>query len=61
MTQGGDGFYSQVDPDDPNTVYSESQYGGLVRFDRRTGERVEHPAAAGAGRGALPLELGRAR
>ena len=47
VTQGGDGFYSQVDPDDPNTVYSTSQYGGLVRFDRRSGERVElqpHPA-----------------
>jgi len=41
VTQGGDGFYSQVDPDDPDTVYSESQYGGLVRFDRRTGERVD--------------------
>ncbi len=41
VTQGGDGFYSQVDPDDPNTVYSESQYGGLARFDRRTGEGVD--------------------
>ena len=41
VTQGGDGFYSQVDPDDPNTVYSESQYGGLARFDRRTGEQVQ--------------------
>ncbi|WP_257309305.1 WD40/YVTN/BNR-like repeat-containing protein [Geothrix fuzhouensis] len=41
VTQGGDGFYSQVDPDDSDTVYSESQYGGLARFDRRTGERVE--------------------
>ncbi len=41
VTQGGDGFYTQVDPGDPNTVYSESQYGGLARFDRRTGERVE--------------------
>ncbi len=41
VTQGGDGFYSQVDPDDPNTVYSESQHGGLARFDRRTGERME--------------------
>jgi photosystem II stability/assembly factor-like uncharacterized protein len=41
ITQGGDGFYSQVDPEDPNTVYSESQYGGLVRFDRRTGEQVQ--------------------
>lgn len=38
VTNGGDGFRSQVDPEDPNTIYSESQYGGLVRFDRRTGE-----------------------
>ncbi len=41
VTQGGDGFYSQADPEDPDTVFSESQYGGLARFDRRTGERVE--------------------
>jgi photosystem II stability/assembly factor-like uncharacterized protein len=40
VTRGGDGFYTQADPTDPNTVYSESQYGGLVRFDRRTGEGV---------------------
>ena len=40
VTQGGDGFRSVVDPDDPNTIYAESQYGGLVRFDRRTGERI---------------------
>ena len=38
FTQGGDGFRSQIDPEDPNTVYAESQYGGLSRFDRRTGE-----------------------
>jgi photosystem II stability/assembly factor-like uncharacterized protein len=40
VTNGGDGFYSRVDPKDPNTIYSESQNGGLVRFDKRTGERV---------------------
>jgi photosystem II stability/assembly factor-like uncharacterized protein len=40
VTAGGDGFHQQVDPQDPNTVYSESQDGGLVRFDRRTGLRV---------------------
>src|SRR5499433_1648533 len=39
-TNGGDGFTSRVDPEDPNTVYAESQNGGLARFDRRTGERV---------------------
>jgi len=37
-TVTGDGFWSQVDPSDPNIVYSESQYGGLVRYDRRSGE-----------------------
>src|SRR6185436_16150527 len=37
VTQGGDGFRSQVDPEDPNTIYAESQTGGMVRFDKRTG------------------------
>ena len=27
-----------VDPSDPNIVYSQWQYGGLVRYDRKTGE-----------------------
>jgi photosystem II stability/assembly factor-like uncharacterized protein len=40
VTQGGDGFYSRVDPKDPNTIYASSQNGGFVRFDKRTGERV---------------------
>jgi photosystem II stability/assembly factor-like uncharacterized protein len=40
VTNGGDGFYSRVDPKDPNTIYANSQEGGMVRFDRRTGERV---------------------
>ncbi len=39
ITVGGDGFYAQVDPRDDSIVYSESQYGNLVRFDTRTGER----------------------
>jgi len=38
VTFGGDGFRSAVDPEDPDTVYSELQYGALVRYDRRTGE-----------------------
>lgn len=41
VTVGGDGFWSQVDPQDPDTVYSEAQYGGLVRFDRKTGQMVD--------------------
>ena len=40
ITAGGDGFRSQIDPEDPNTVYAESQNGGLIRYDRRTGERL---------------------
>lgn len=40
VTQGGDGFHVKVDPQDPNIVYCEMQYGGLVRYDRRTGETV---------------------
>jgi len=40
ITQGGDGFESQIDPKDPNIVYSQSQYGNLVRFDKRSGERL---------------------
>ncbi|MEM6794435.1 MAG: glycosyl hydrolase [Acidobacteriota bacterium] len=38
VTLGGDGFQPQVDPDDPNIIYSQWQYGNLARFDRRTGE-----------------------
>jgi photosystem II stability/assembly factor-like uncharacterized protein len=41
VVQGGDGFHCKVDPTDPNTVYAEFQYGGLCRFDRRTGQRVQ--------------------
>jgi len=41
ITVFGDGFDPAVDPEDPNTIYSQWQYGGLVRFDRRTGETVD--------------------
>ena len=40
ITHGGDGFESQVDPDNPNIVYAQSQYGVLVRYDRMSGEEV---------------------
>ena len=40
VTQGGDGFRSQVDPEDPNTIYASLQHGVIVRFDKRTGERI---------------------
>ncbi len=40
VTSTGDGFESQVDPKDPNIIYAQSQYGGLNRFDRKSGENL---------------------
>ncbi len=41
ITNGGDGFWSQIDPADPNIVYAESQYGGMVRYDRKSQEAID--------------------
>jgi photosystem II stability/assembly factor-like uncharacterized protein len=49
VTLGGDGFRTQVDPEDPNTIYSEYQNGVLYRFDKRTGERMGIQPATGRG------------
>lgn len=40
ITNGGDGFESQIDPENPNIVYAQSQYGFLVRYDKKSGEAV---------------------
>ena len=40
VTNGGDGFESATDPQNPNIVYAQAQYGWLVRFDKETGERT---------------------
>lgn len=40
VTHGGDGFETQVDPKDPNIIYAQSQYGVLVRYDKRSGEEI---------------------
>jgi photosystem II stability/assembly factor-like uncharacterized protein len=40
ITNGGDGFESQIDPNNPNIVYAQSQYGFLVRYDKKSGEKV---------------------
>ncbi|MBI1392310.1 MAG: glycosyl hydrolase [Alphaproteobacteria bacterium] len=37
---GGDGYKPQIDPTDPNIIYTQYQYGGLARYDRRTQERL---------------------
>jgi len=41
MTVGGDGFFQTVDPSDPNIIYSEWQYGNIIRYDKRSGELIE--------------------
>jgi len=53
VVTGGDGFVARVDPNDPNIVYGESQYAGIVRLDRRTSERVAIRPAEGKGESAL--------
>jgi photosystem II stability/assembly factor-like uncharacterized protein len=40
FTNAGDGFETQVDWKDPNIIYSQSQFGGLVRFDKQSGENL---------------------
>jgi photosystem II stability/assembly factor-like uncharacterized protein len=37
-TQTADGFETAIDPKDPNIIYAQSQYGGLQRYDKRSGE-----------------------
>lgn len=41
ITVGGDGYETVVDPTDTDVVYSQWQYGGLIRYDRRSGEIVD--------------------
>lgn len=49
ITNGGDGFESQADPTDSRIVYAQSQYGGLVRYDRSSGEIVPIQPQPGLG------------
>lgn len=39
-THGGDGFETQVDPTNEDIIYAQSQYGVLVRYDRKNGEEL---------------------
>lgn len=34
---GGDGFYTLADPEDPNTIYTSSQFGGFGKVNLATG------------------------
>ena len=38
VTSTGDGFVTQVDQSNSDIIYAESQYGGLNRFDKKSGE-----------------------
>lgn len=49
LTNGGDGFESAVDPENPDIVYAQSQYGVLVRYDRKSGERINIQPQPGKG------------
>jgi len=40
FTLGGDGFETQADWKDDNILYVQSQNGGLVRFDKKSGETL---------------------
>ena len=40
FTLGGDGFQTQADWKDANILYAQSQNGGLVRFDKKSGEAL---------------------
>jgi photosystem II stability/assembly factor-like uncharacterized protein len=61
---GGDGFQCRIDPEDPTTIYAQSQEGNLQRLDLKTGVAVNirprannttgvaaEPPPAGGGRG----------
>jgi photosystem II stability/assembly factor-like uncharacterized protein len=41
VTQFGDGFWTAADPDNPDIVYAEAQYGNMVRYDRKSGEALD--------------------
>jgi photosystem II stability/assembly factor-like uncharacterized protein len=38
VTLGGDGFWQAIDPDNPDIVYSEYQYGNIYRYDKKSGQ-----------------------
>lgn len=39
-TNPGDGFETAIDPNNPDIVYAQSQYGWLFRFDKASGQRI---------------------
>jgi photosystem II stability/assembly factor-like uncharacterized protein len=41
VTIFGDGFKTRIEPGNPDIVYSQYQYGGLARYDRKSGELTD--------------------
>ena len=40
VTAGGDGFWIDTDPTNSDIIYTESQYGNISRYDRKSGESI---------------------
>lgn len=53
FTLGGDGFQARIDPTDPNIVYTQYQYAGIVRYDKKSGETIDIQPQPGEGEPAL--------
>jgi photosystem II stability/assembly factor-like uncharacterized protein len=53
IINGGDGFQSRSDPEDPMIVYGQSQNGNISRWNMRTNERrsIRPPESRGTGGG----------
>ena len=49
ITLEGDGFETQVDPENPDIVYPQAQYGGIARYDKKSGEVVDIKPIEGEG------------
>ena len=53
ITVGGDGYETQVDPTNPNIIYAQWQYGGLIRYDKQSGEKIGIKPQPGKGEAAF--------
>lgn len=49
ITIGGDGFWIAIDPEDENIVFTESQYGNAVLWDKKSEESVSIRPVPGKG------------
>ena len=62
VVNGGDGFQTRNDPENPDIIYAQSQDGGIRRYNRRTARRaasVRRSRRAAAAAAAAPVAAGR--